>query len=211
MESRLQLASPAEISALSYANPRLAYVLVTNRAALRPNSYEVRGEFVTGNVNDYIEVNFRSRMYADAWVQRVQYTIHRPRYATGSPLKAWFDRQTREAPYIDVYAKIDGVDTWDMTNTPQPLENLFAASGNSQPDGMISDKGIVLPRDSTPFMKLTLTRQLEETEIPYIVRISFHCQELMGCRMTEISLLEAVARLRSIGYLPPADVADQGA
>jgi len=156
MESRLQLASPAEISALSYANPRLAYVLVTNRAALRPNSYEVRGEFTTGNVNDFVEVAFRSRLYADAWVQRVQYTIQRPNYATGSPLKFWFDRQMRETPYIDVYGKIDGVDTWDFTNTPQPIENLFAASGNSMPDGMLSDKGIVLPRDSSLWMCWTL-------------------------------------------------------
>lgn len=189
-----------QLEELAFHNPVLALLIVKEAPQFKPTSYEVKATFLESGVGTPLELGFAQRVFNDVWVQRVEYTVQRPLYAAGSPLRGFFEEYNKKNPGIDVYMKLDQTDTYDVTQTAQPIENIFAPSGVTEPKGFMGWRGLVIQRIGTPFMKLTLTRTLQQDEIPYIVRIAFHVLELRGCRYGEVSKLEALAQLRGMGF-----------
>ncbi len=183
------------------SNPQLACALM-EFPMLTPDSYEVRAEFTTGTDGTPLEAAFSRRTLADVWVQRVTYTVQRPAYQQGSPLLAWSDDFNTRHPYVDVYGKIDAENTEDFTQGEVPIETIFAPVGSNYPDGMLHYRGLVIPRNGSPWMRLTLRRALAVDEVPYIVRIVFLVLSLRGCRYGGISRLEAIAQLKAAGLTP---------
>lgn len=195
-----------QLTELAFNNPQLALLIIQETPIMKPTAYEVRGEFVTGgNRGQELQFAFNNRVFNDVWVQRVEYTVQRPNYAPTSPLRGWFEEFNKRNPGIDIYMTLDQTDKYDTTQTPQPIENIFAPSGSTEPRGFMAWKGLVIQKTGTPILTMRLTRDLDvnevSSEIPLIVRITFMCLELRGCHYGGISRLQALAQLRAMGIM----------
>ncbi len=187
----------SQLKEIALASPQLALILAKEQPVLRPVAFEVKATFVSGEMGAAVESAFEQRVFNDCWIQRVQYTVQRPNYAIGSPLRAFFEEQNKRSPSVDVLGKIDCEETWDFTRTPVPIETVFGSSGDTQ--GFMAFNGVVIPARGSPWMRFCLTRPLSESEIPYIVRVVFSVLEMKGSRYGSITKGDAITELRAMG------------
>lgn len=188
------------IAKLVQTNPVLALTLVRDHPPLVPNSYSIEAEFNDTSAGKQTEPSFRTEFYQDSWVQQAFYTLRRDAYLAGSPLKWQSDFYARAMPYVDFEGQLVSFDKNVITAWAQPLENLFPTPGSCQPTGFMAHEGFVFPKMSNMWTRFTLRRTLDETELPYVITLTFLVKELQGCRMAPVSPLEAIAELKSMGY-----------
>lgn len=188
------------IARLINTNPVLALTLVRDHPPLVPNSYSIEANFETAAVGDQVEPSFRTEFYQDSWVQQAYYTLRRPDYLSGSPLKWESDDYARKNPYVDFEGQLVSWDKNTVTAWRQPLENLFPVPGACGPTGFMAHEGYVFPKASNMWTRFTLRRTLLADELPYIITVTFLVKELQGCRLRPVSPMEAIAELKSLGY-----------
>ena len=188
------------IAKLVSTNPVLALTLVKDHPPLVPNSYSIVAEFETTAAGDSVEPSFRTEFYQDSWVQQAFYTVRREGYLIGSPYKWQADEYNRRNPYVDFEGQLVSWDKNVVTAWAQPLENIFPVPGACSPSGFMASDGYVFPKSSNMWTRFTLRRTLDQTELPYVITVTFLVKELQGCRMRPVSPMEAIAELKDLGY-----------
>jgi len=188
------------IRSIAMLNPRLAYLLVRGNQ-LVPRAYNIEVTFEDTAADEELTGALYERMFQDAWIRDLRYTIRRPDAFAGNIAKWQSDNYAALESYIDVFVRIEGIDKYKITNSFTPLESI-ASHTNGAPGANVLGNAWVVTRDQNIYVDFKTKRTLLEDEVPYTVIMTIHMLELSGCSLKAVDYTEALCALRKVGICP---------
>lgn len=188
-----------DMKSLALASPFVAWMLMQGKPLVaRTYSIELRWDsWASGQVLP--EVGFAEKFYQPFWVQDITYTLRRPLYAPGVMGKLQDDEYCKRNPYVDITMR-QSKPRYDLFEGFQPLENVATTLSERK----YGKRGWVLPEDSNLFVIARNNRTLGETEVPYVITLTFSGLELSGCDDPVCNDWDdTICKLRSAGLYPP--------
>lgn len=197
-------ATANDLRLIALYNPRLALMLVRGQP-VNPRAYTMEVRFTQTSVDQApVDSRFAEQFYQDCWLQQITYTLHRPSYLTGSPYKCQSDDYTARRPYVEMYIRLEGAEHNELIENFAPLENIAATHS----DRAFACRGFVIPSRTNIKSQSRILRTLGETEVPYIIKMTFSVLELTGCNLRSVDESVAIEQLQRIGlrpcFTPPA-------
>lgn len=188
------------IRGIAMLNPRLAFMLVRGNQ-LVPRAYNIEVTFEDAAKDQVLSGALYERMFQDAWIKDLRYTIRREDAFAGNIAKWQSDNYAALESYVDVFIRIEGQDKYRITNSYTPLESI-ASHTNGAPGANVLGNAWTITRDQNFYVDFKLRRTLLDDEVPYNIVFTLHVLELSGCSLKAVDYTEALCALRKIGICP---------
>lgn len=188
------------IRSIAMLNPRLAFMLVRGNQ-LVPRAYNIEVTFEDTAKDQILNGALYERMFQDAWIRDLRYTIRRPALFAGNIFKWQSDYYAALESYIDVFIRIEGQDKYRITNSYSPLESVMTHVKGA-PGANVLGNAWVITRDQNFYIDFRTQRELLQDEVPYTIIVTLHVLELSGCDLKAVDYTEALCALRKVGICP---------
>lgn len=154
-----------------------------------------RGQFTSGTANQTLPVKMEDLAEVDVWLKDVQFTVRRPNYFPGNPLRDIANTAYARNPDIDVTLQIKSWCNFVISDDPTPLGNF------AEVFECVCPVGLVLTCGASAIATFTNTRALiDPDEIPTEVIVSLHVMRLPRSNCyAQISIQDALAVLKKSG------------
>ena len=187
-----------DLRTLALYNPKLAFML-TRGQPMETQFLNIEFQFDSIDANQTLRgAQFSDKMFQFFWIQHIFYTVRRPTFNYGVFGAREQDEYAKRNPYVDIHMRMVGRERYILTQGMTPLENIADPAGSIHP----RKYDWVLTEDSNISVDAENTRAFAETEVPYIIRMTFVGKQLSGCKLPGNGWDEVVCQLRNEGLYP---------
>ena len=193
------IASAAQdMRTLALYNPKLAFML-TRGQPMEQQFYDIDVQFDSPSADQILRgAMFSDKLFQFFWCQHILYTIRRPTYNNGVFGAREQDEYAKRNPYLDVHFRITGEEKFYITQELTPVECIADPAGTVNP----REYDIVFTENSNVSIDVQNTRTFADTEVPYILRLTFVGKQLSGCKLPGCGFDAVVCQLRKEGLYP---------